>query len=65
MTMSIYEALGIGYVLICTTMFTAQLVYFGIKGVNYMHRLVQRAQAEETLDLQRTLSIKRELAKVD
>ena len=63
--MSIYEALGIGYVLVSTTVFTAQAAYFAIKGVNYMHRLVQRAQTEETLDLQRTLSIKRELAKVD
>jgi hypothetical protein len=63
--MSIYEALGIGYVLVSTTVFTAQVAYFATKGVNYMHRLVQRAQTEETLDLQRTLSIKRELAKVD
>ena len=63
--MSIYEALGIGYVLVSTTFFTAQVIYFGAKGVGYMHRLVQRAQTEETLDLQRSLSIKRELAKVD
>ena len=63
--MSIYEALGIGYVLASTTFFTAQVIYFGAKGVGYMHRLVQRAQTEETLDLQRSLSIKRELAKVD
>ena len=63
--MSIYEVLGIGYVLACTAVFTAEMVYFGAKGVGYMHRLVQRAQTEETLDLQRSLSIKRELAKVD
>jgi hypothetical protein len=63
--MSIYEVLGIGYVIASTTFFTAQLIYFGTKGVSYMHRLVQRAQTEETLDLQRSLSIKRELDNVD
>jgi hypothetical protein len=62
--MSIYEALGIGYVVISTAFFTAQVIYFGIKGLDYMHRLVERAQAEESLDLQRSLSIRRELAKV-
>jgi hypothetical protein len=63
--MSIYEALGMGYVIASTTFFTAQVIYFGAKGVSYMHRLVQRAQTEETLDLQRSLSIKRELANVE
>lgn len=63
--MSIYEALGIGYVVVGATFFTGQVVYFGIKGVSYMHRLVERAQTEESLDLQRSLSIRRELAKVD
>ena len=63
--MSIYEALGIGYVLASTTIFTAQVIYFGAKGISYMNRLVQRAQTEESIDLQRSLSIKRELAKVD
>jgi hypothetical protein len=62
---SIYEALGIGYVVAGTTIFSAQLIYFAIKGLNYVHRLVQRAQTEETIDLQRSLSIKRELAEVD
>jgi hypothetical protein len=50
---------------VSTTFFTGQVVYFGIKGLTYMHRLVQRAQTEESLDLQRSLSIRRELAKVD
>jgi hypothetical protein len=63
--MSIYEALGIAYVLVSTTIFTAELIYIGLKGVSYLQRLVQRAQAEESLDLQRSLSIKRELAKVE
>ena len=63
--MSIYEVLGMGYVIASTTFFTAQVIYFAAKGVSYMHRLVQRAQTEETLDLQRSLSIKRELANVD
>jgi hypothetical protein len=63
--MSIYEALGIGYVVVSTTFFTALVIYFGVKGLACMQRLVQRAHAEETLDLQRSLSIKRELAEVD
>jgi hypothetical protein len=63
--MSIYEALGIGYVIVGTTFFTAQVIYFGAKGVSYMERLIQRAHAEETLDLQRALSIKRDLANVE
>jgi hypothetical protein len=63
--MSIYEVLGIGYVIASTTFFTAQGIYFGAKGVTYMQRLIQRAQTEETLDLQRSLSIKRELANVE
>jgi hypothetical protein len=63
--MSIYEALGVGYVIICTTFFTVQIIYFAAKGVAYMHRLLQRAEAEEKLDLQRSLSIKRELANAD
>ena len=63
--MSIYEALGIGYVIASTTIFSAQIIYFAIKGLNYIHRLIMRAQTEESLDLQRSLSIKQELAKVD
>src|SRR5258708_1507358 len=63
--MSIYEVLGMGYVIASTTFFTAQVIYFVAKGVSYMHRLVQRAQKKETLDLQRSLSIKPEMAKLD
>jgi hypothetical protein len=63
--MSIYEVFGMGYVIAGTTFFTAQVIYFSAKGVSYMHRLVERAQTEETLDLQRSLSIKRELANVE
>jgi hypothetical protein len=63
--MSIYEALGMGYVITGTIFFTAQVIYFGTKGVSYLQRLIERAQAEETLDLQRSLSIKRDLANAD
>jgi len=62
--MSIYEAFGIGYQLVATTIFTGQLIYFSIKGLTYTHRLISRGQAEENLDLQRSESIRRELAKV-
>jgi hypothetical protein len=62
---SIYEALGIGYVVVGTTFFTGQVLYFGLKGVSHMLRLFERAQTEESLDLQRSLSIKRELANVE
>ena len=63
--MSIYEVLGTGYVIAGTVAFTIQLVYCAVKGLAYMQRLIQRAQAEEALDLQRSLSIKRELANAD
>jgi hypothetical protein len=62
---SIYEAIGIGYAFIATTVFTAQLIYLGIKGLAYIQRLILRGQAEENLDLQRSESIKRELAEVE
>jgi hypothetical protein len=41
---SIYEAIGIGYALIATTIFTAQLIYLGVKGMAYMQRLILRGQ---------------------
>jgi hypothetical protein len=62
--MSIYEAIGIGYPLVATAIFTAQLIYFSIRGLAYTHRLIRRGQVEENLDLQRSDSIRRELAKV-
>ena len=63
--MEIYEALGIGYIVAGTAVFTVQVIYFAAKGVRYVHRLIQRAETEETLDLKRSLSIRRELAKID
>jgi hypothetical protein len=63
--MSIYEALGIGYVIASTAAFTVQAVYFAAKGLACVQRLIQRAQTEETIDLQRSLSIKRELVNAD
>ena len=63
--MNIYEAAGIGYVLLATTIFTVATVYFAITGLKYVHRLVTRGQAEENLDLRRSESIKRELANVE
>jgi len=63
--MSIYEAVGICYVIIGTAAFTVQVIYCAAKGLGYIQRLIQRAQAEETLDLQRSLSIKRELANAE
>jgi hypothetical protein len=62
---SIYEATGIGYVLLATTIFTVELVYFAITGLKYVQRLVARGQSEENLDLRRSESIKRELANVE
>jgi hypothetical protein len=60
--MDIYEVLGFGYVIAATAVFTVQVVYFAVKGLAHTQRLIQRAQEEETLDLQQSLSIKRELA---
>ena len=63
--MSLYETLGIAYVIVGTVLFTSEVIYCATKGLAYMQRLIQRAQTEETLDLQRSLSIKRELANAD
>ena len=62
--MHINEAIGIGYPLLATAIFTAALIYFSVKGLAYTHRLIRRGKAEETVDLQRSESIRRELAKV-
>ena len=61
--MNIYEVLGLAYVITATAAFSVQVVYFATKGLTYVQRLIQRAQTEETLDIQQSLSIKRELAK--
>ena len=61
--MSIYEAIGIGYTLLATAVFTAELIYFVIKGLAYAQHLIRRADVEENSDLQEPESIKRELAK--
>jgi len=63
--MSFYEVLGLGYVITGTAAFTVQVIYFAAKGVAYIQRLIYRAEAEESLDLQRSLSIKRELAETE
>lgn len=63
--MSIYEAIGVGYTIVATTVFTAGLIYFGMKGLTQVQRLVDRGQSEESMDLQRSESIKRELARVE
>ena len=60
--MNIYETIGLAYIILATTMFTAQLVYLCIDGVKNMRRWVERGQAEENQDLERADSIKRELA---
>ena len=58
--MSIYEAMGIGYTVLATAAFSAQLIYLIIRGLNYVQRSIRRGQAEENLDFQRAESIKRE-----
>ncbi len=63
--MNIYEPLGIGYLVASTAVFTAEMIFFVAKGVGHTYRLIQRAQAEENLDVERSLSIKRELANVN
>ncbi len=62
--MGIIEAIGIGYPVVATTLFTGAMIYFSIKGLTYTHRLIRRGQAEESVDLQRSESIRHELAKV-
>ena len=62
--MNIFEAIGVCYTILATTIFTAQLIYCCMMGVNNLRRWITRGQAEESLDLERAASIKRELAKV-
>ena len=60
--MNIFETIGVAYAILATTLFTVQLVYFCTRGVNTLQRLVARGQKEEILDLERSDSIRRELA---
>ena len=62
--MNVYEAIGITYTILATALFTAQLVYFCVQGLTIARRLIERGQKEETLDLRRSESTKRELMKV-
>jgi cytoskeletal protein CcmA (bactofilin family) len=47
---NIYEAIGVGYTILATTLFTALLIYCCLKGLNRIWRLLARGQAEESLD---------------
>ena len=62
--MNVYEAIGVGYNILATTIFTAQLAYFCAKGLGNMRRPIERGQTEETQDLERAGSIRRQMAKV-
>jgi tellurite resistance protein TehA-like permease len=62
---NIYEATGIGYIVLATTVFTFAVFYLAVTGLKYVQRLLQRGQSEENLDLRRSESIKRELANVE
>jgi len=55
---NIFEAIGVGYTILATTVFTAQLIYCFMKGVSNIRHLIARAQAEKSLDLERAASIK-------
>jgi hypothetical protein len=61
---NIFEAIGVAYAILATTVFTAQLIYCCVKGLSNIQRLIERGQAEESLGLERTASIEQELAKI-
>jgi hypothetical protein len=45
--LSIFETIGIGYVILATTVFTVELAYCSVKGVGSLRHLLRRGQGGE------------------
>jgi hypothetical protein len=45
--LSIFETIGVGYVILATAVFTVELVYCSIKGVNNLRHLLDRGAGGE------------------
>ena len=43
--MSIFETIGIAYVILATTLFTVELIYCAAKGLNSLRHLLARGQS--------------------
>lgn len=61
---NIYEAIGVAYTILATAVFSVEVIYFCVRELGNLRRLIARGQAEESLDLERSESIKKKLAKV-
>ena len=45
--MNVFEAIGIAYTILATTLFTVELVYCGAKGLSNLRHLLARGQGGE------------------
>ena len=61
---NIYEAIGVAYTILATSLFTVEVIYFCVRALGHLRRLIARGQAEESMDLERSDSLKKELLKV-
>ena len=61
--MNIYEAIGVAYTILATALFSVEVIYFCVRELGNIRRLVTRGQAEESIDLERS-SDKKKLARV-
>ena len=56
--MNIYEAIEVAYTILVTAVFVVEVIYFCVKKLGNIWPLIARGQAEESLDLKRSESIK-------
>ncbi len=56
--MNIYEAIEVAYTILVTAVFAVEVIYFCVKKLGNIWPLIARGQAEESLDLERSESIK-------
>jgi hypothetical protein len=61
---NIYEAIGVAYTILATTVFTLGVMYFLVKELGNIRRLIARGEVEEIFDLERPEKIKKKLAKI-
>lgn len=45
--MSIFETIGVAYVILATALFTVELIYCSVKGLNNLRHLLSRGQNGE------------------
>jgi len=55
---NIYEAIEVAYTILVTAVFAVEVIYFCVKKLGNIWPFIARGQAEESLDLERSESIK-------